>query len=190
MAPSSRDRISVDLGGLKAALYDRAQALGTSPSALVRTTLVEALGAAQRVSVDTAVARPCRRHRERIRVCLRMSREQASAMMEAARRAGMSPGDFVGGLVADVPMLRSGCHRAEHIGELTASSAELATLSRNVHRLTALLQEAGVETARPYRQMLETLERDVHRHLELAARALADLQPRRRGPKTATFVNA
>ena len=37
MAPSSRDRISVDLHGLKAALFERAQALGVSPSGLVRT---------------------------------------------------------------------------------------------------------------------------------------------------------
>ncbi len=44
MAPSSRDRISVDLHGLKAALFVRAQALGVSPSGLVRTTLAEALG--------------------------------------------------------------------------------------------------------------------------------------------------
>jgi hypothetical protein len=189
MAPSSRDRISVDLGGLKAALCDRAQALGASPSALVRTTLVEALGKSQGASVDTPMAMPSLRRRERVRVCLRMSREQASATMEAARRAGMNPGDFVGGLVANVPVLQSGRHRSEHVGELTASSAELATLSRNVHRLTALLQQAGVETARPYRQMLETLERDVRRHLELAARVLADLQPRRRGTETATFVN-
>jgi hypothetical protein len=59
-----------------------------------------------------------------------------------------------------------------------ASSAELATLSRNIHRLTALLRQANVEPARPYREMLDTLAGDVRRHLELAARALADLQPR------------
>ena len=47
MAPSARDRISVDLHGLKAALFKRAQALGVSPSGLVRTTLVEALRQAE-----------------------------------------------------------------------------------------------------------------------------------------------
>ena len=43
MAPSSRDRISVDLHGLKAVLFERAQALGVSPSGLVRTILASAL---------------------------------------------------------------------------------------------------------------------------------------------------
>ena len=52
MAPSSRDRISVDLHGLKAALFERAQALGVSPSDLVRTTLADALGRADPGNID------------------------------------------------------------------------------------------------------------------------------------------
>ena len=43
MAPSSRDRLSVDLHGLKAALVERARLAGTSPSGWVRATLAEAL---------------------------------------------------------------------------------------------------------------------------------------------------
>ena len=50
MAPSSRDRISVDLHGLKAALFERAQARGVSPSGLVRTTLAEASGVRRRLN--------------------------------------------------------------------------------------------------------------------------------------------
>ena len=52
MAPSSRDRISVDLHGLKAALFERAQSLGVSPSGLVRTTLAEALGRSDPADID------------------------------------------------------------------------------------------------------------------------------------------
>ena len=43
MAPSSRDRISVDLRGLKAALIERARAQGASPSDFVRTALADVL---------------------------------------------------------------------------------------------------------------------------------------------------
>ena len=64
---------------------------------------------------------------------------------------------------------------------MTASSAELATLSRNVYQLNALLRQANVESARAYRKMLDTMTRDVRRHLELAARVLTDLQPRGQG---------
>ena len=174
MAPSSRDRISVDLHGLKAALFERARILGLSPSDLVRMTLTEALGLPERIA---AVPRRLTGSSGRVRLSLRMSREQASATLEAARGAGMNPGDYVGSLVANVPVLSAGGSRAECIATLVASSAELSTLSRNIHRLTALLRQAYVEPARQYREMLDTLAGDVRGHLVLAARVLSDLRP-------------
>lgn len=179
MTPSSRDRISVDLHGLKAALLDRAKALGVSPSGYVRRTLAEALGAAVPTG-GGAHRRPAHASGPRVRLCLRMSRLHASATTEAARNAGLSPGDYVGGLVANVSALSSGASRVDHIATLVASCAELSTLSRNIHRLTALLRQADVNPAKPYRAMLDTLAADVHRHLALAAAVLADLQPQGR----------
>jgi hypothetical protein len=167
------------LHGLKAALFDRAHALGVSPSGLVRATLAEALGHAERIHIDRSTPRLRSGNSDRMRLCLRMSREQAHATIEAARRAGMNPGDYVGGLVVSVPVLSSGASRIDHVAALMASSAELSTLSRNIHRLTALLRQANVEPARAYREMLDTLAGDVRRHLELAARVLADLRPAR-----------
>jgi hypothetical protein len=181
MTPSSRDRLSVDLHGLKAALFARAQALGVSPSGLVRTTLSEALGQASKVNIERHAPPQLRGRGDRVRLCLRMSREHARLTLEASRRAGLNPGDYIGGLVTNVPVLSAGGSRGEHIATLVASSAELSTLSRNIHRLTALLRQANVEPARPYREMLDTVAADVSRHLELAARVLADLQPRGRG---------
>jgi hypothetical protein len=189
MAPSSRDRISVDLRGLKAALLDRAQALGMSPSGLVRTTLAEALGQAERIHIARSSPSLHSGNSDRMRLCLRMSREQAHATMEAARRAGMNPGDYVGSLVANVPVLSAGGSRAEHIATLIASSAELSTLSRNIHQLTALLRQANVAPARQYREMLDTLAGDVRSHLELAARVSAELQPRSPCAVTAARAN-
>jgi len=189
MAPSSRDRISVDLHGLKGVLFERAQALGVSPSGLVRTTLAEALSQAERIHMDRSTPSIRSGNGDRMRLCLRMSREQARATMEAARLACMNPGDYVGSLVANVPVLSAGGSRAEHIATLIASSAELSTLSRNIHRLTALLRQANVEPARQYREMLDTLAGDVRSHLELAARVLADLRPRSRGADTAAGAN-
>lgn len=177
MAPSSRDRLSVDLHGLKAALLERAQALGVTPSGFVRTVLAEALG--EPVRVDQCRRASTQAHGGRVRLCLRMRREQAQAVMDAARRAAMSPGDYVGGIVLGVPALSSGCSRADQIATLTASTAELSTLGRNLHRLTALLRQANVEPARQYREMLDTLGADVRQHLMLAASLLAELRPAR-----------
>jgi hypothetical protein len=105
MAPSSRDRISVDLHGLKAALFERARALGVSPSGLVRTTLAEALGQSDPINIDRSMGRHLSGNGDRVRLCLRMSREQASATLEGARRAGLNAGDYVGSLGAGVPVL-------------------------------------------------------------------------------------
>ena len=178
MAPSSRDRISVDLHGLKAALFERAQALGVSPSGLVRTTLAEALGRSDPTDIDRSMPSLKSGSGDRVRLCLRMSRAQASATLESARRAGLNPGDYVGGLVAGVPVLLGAGSRTDHLAALIASSAELSTFSRNLHHLTKLLRHGEFRPAQEYRPMLDTLGADVRSHLALVAGALADLRPR------------
>ena len=178
MAPSLRDRISVDLHGLKAALFERALALGVSPSGLVRTTLADALGQTDAINVDRSMSRQLPGKGDRVRLCLRMSREDASATLEGARHAGLNPGDYIGGLVAGVPVLLGAGSRTDHLAALIASSAELSTFSRNLHHLTKLLRHGEFRPAQEYRPMLDTLGADVRSHLALVAGALADLRPR------------
>jgi hypothetical protein len=183
METSSRDRISVDLQGLKAMLVERSRALALSPSELVRKVLVKELG--EPAGVDSL---PHRSHLvrplgTRTRLCLRMHIDHAAATLEAARRAGMSPGDYVAGLVAGVPAILSGGGQADHVVALTASNAELSTLSRNIYHLTHLLRQAEVGPALYYRDMLDTLSGDVQRHLALASGVLADLRPRGQPPQ-------
>ena len=180
MAPSSRDRISVDLRGLKAAVYEQARARGVSPSGLVRDALVEVLGRSESSSLDRLTRAADVPIEGRVRLSLRMSREEASAIFAAARNAGLSPGAFVAGLAANVPALTIGASRTDYLATLVASSAELSTLSRNIHHLTSLLRQGNVRPALEYRAMLDTLAGDVRGHLTIAAKVLADLQPQRR----------
>ena len=91
-----------------------------------------------------------------VKLSIRMSAEEARQLSAGARTAGLSRGAYLAGLIANVPVLSAGGGRTEHIATLMASCAELSTLSRNVHRLTALLRQANVEPARPYREMLDT----------------------------------
>jgi hypothetical protein len=175
METKSRERISVDLQGLKPVLLARSQAVGMSPSDLVRKALEQALGVPTE-AVEGVELRPSpKRSSGRARLCLRMERDGAMAVLAAAKRAGMSPGDYVAGLVAGVPVLLNGGSRSEHIEALTASSFHLSSLSRNIHALTRLLTQANVAQARVYRGMLDTLEGDVRRHLLFASSALAEL---------------
>lgn len=179
MEPSSRDRISVDLHGLKAPLMERAQAVGLSPSHLVRQVLADALG---RSALQNAEA--CRTPVQtdpaaRTRLCLRMRSEDAAATLQAAKRAGMATGDYVAALVAGVPVVLDGRGHAQTLQALTASTDELAHFGHRLYQLNALLRRGDVEPIRPYIGVLEALSRDVRRHLDHVSCALADLQPRR-----------
>ncbi|WP_157576467.1 hypothetical protein [Hydrogenophaga pseudoflava] len=179
MEPSSRDRISVDLHGLKAPLMERAQAIGLSPSHLVRQVLADALG---RPALPNAVA--CRTPVQtdpasRTRLCLRMRSEDAAATLQAAQRAGMATGDYVAALVAGVPAVLDGRGHAQTLQALTTSTDELAHFGRRLYQLNALLRRGDVEPIRPYVGMLKTLALEVRRHLDHVSCALADLQPRR-----------
>jgi hypothetical protein len=178
METSSRDRISVDLHGLKAMLVERSRALALSPSELVRKVLVKELGELGGVESQPHRSHLLRPSGTRTRLCLRMHIDHAAATLEAARMAGMSPGDYVAGLVAGVPAILKGGGQTDHFVALTASNAELSTLSRNIYHLTQLLRQAEVGPALFYRDMLDTLNTDIRDHLTLASRVLVELRPR------------
>jgi hypothetical protein len=177
VAPSVRDRISVDLRGLKAALFEQARAHGVSPSVWVRDTLAVAVGQSGLKTTSAVEEHSKMMSVGNVRLSLRMRHEDAVATLAGAKAAGLAPGAFVAGLVAGVPVLTNGANRTSHLAALTASSAELSTLSRNIHHLTVLLRQGDVQPALQYRATLNTLVGDVRGHLELASRALADLRP-------------
>ena len=185
MAPSTRDRISVDLRGLRVVLFARARERGVTPSDLVRGLLNEALGTAAQQPTSEQAPWPSTLSSRRVRLSIRLSREQAQLLASAAKAASLPTGDYITGLAAGIPVLSKGGHRADHLAALLASNAELSTLSRNIHHLMALLRQAEVRAAQEYRAMLDTLADDVRAHLKLASAVLAELRPRA-GSRTAT----
>lgn len=185
MNTTAHDFVTVDMRGLKAALVARAQAERVSVSVLVRGAVARDLGLAADDEASRMVeSTELPSSATAVKLSIRMSAEEAHQFSAGARAAGLSRGAYLAGLIANVPVLSAGSGRSEHIAALMASCAELSTLSRNVHRLTALLRQANVEPARPYRAMLDTLAGDVRRHLGCAARILADLQPQRHSARS------
>ena len=73
MTPSSRGRISVDLRGLKASLFEQAHARGVSPSGLVRDALIDALGRTEPPSLDHVAAGAPLPMEDRVRLSLRFN---------------------------------------------------------------------------------------------------------------------
>lgn len=180
MAPSARDRISVDLHGLKAALVARAAAERVDVSVVVRRAVERELGVA--AATTELAGEPCspRAAGSTVKLSIRLTTAEAAQLAGSAARAGLSRGAFIAGLLAEVPLLTSGlAARPDLLGALNASCAELSTLTRNLHHLTTLLRQGQVRAALEYREMLDTLGGDVREHLEMAAGLLAELRPAR-----------
>jgi hypothetical protein len=115
-----------------------------------------------------------------VKLSIRLTSGEAEQLDAGARQASLSRGAFLAGLLANVPALSDGTRsRLDCLAALTASSAELSTLSRNIHQLAALLRQGNVRAAQAYRRTLDTLSDDVRAHLSLAASVLADLRPAR-----------
>ncbi|MBX3644290.1 MAG: hypothetical protein KF720_14630 [Rubrivivax sp.] len=163
--------------GLKVALVSRAQAERVSVSAVVRRAVQRELGLVDASAEREASAPPSA---PPVNLSIRLTVAEADQLAAGARRAGLSRGAFLAGLLAGVPSLSDGAgSRPDAIAALTASSAELATLTRNLHHLSALLRQGEVRAAQEYRRMLDTLGDDVRAHLGLASSVLADLRPAR-----------
>ena len=166
--------------GLKAALVMRAQAQRVSVSVLVRAAVERELGLVDSSGEPETGKRAAPALCSIVKLSIRLPSEEAEQLAIGARRAGLSRGAFLAGLLANVPSLSGDtASRLDCLAMLTASSAELSTLSRNINHLTTLLRQGQVRPAQEYRRMLDTLGDDVRAHLSLAATVLAALRPSR-----------
>jgi hypothetical protein len=180
LAPSARDRISVDLRGLKAALVARAQVQRVDVSVVVRRAIERELGVAVATTELGGETGCPRAAGGRAKLSIRLTSAETAQLAAGARRAGLSRSAYVAGLLAEVPLLTSGsAARPDLLAALNASCAELSTLTRNLHHLTTLLRLGQVRAALEYREMLDTLGVDVRKHLAMAAGLLAELRPAR-----------
>lgn len=178
MGLSSKHRISVDLGPLKPLLLERARSGNITPSQLVRNALNEALGPPGASAIEERSPGETSPESERVRLSLRMRRDEARVVLRAAKEAGLTPGAYVAGLAAGVPALQGGVSRARHVDALIASNSTIATLGRDMRQMISLISLGASDAALQYRAMLDTLASDMRPHLELASAVLAELRPR------------
>lgn len=175
MAPSNRDRISVDLRGLRAALFEQARARGVSPSDLLRRVVADAVGEkggaqARRIESDAGLAdQP---QQGRVRLALRLPKQDADVLLGRAREAGLPIGAYVVALLRDGQQPPSAEDRRAATAALSRSNAELATITRDLSKLNGLLSRGESQAASAFRQSLATLSGDVRKHLVVAATLL------------------
>ena len=175
------DFVTVDMRGLKAALVAHAQARRESVSVLVRRAVARELGLAESLpQLITGSENIGASRLSQVKLSIRLTTAEAEQLAAGSRAAGLSRGAYLAGLIAGIPALTTGASRTELLSALTTSNAQLSSLSRNIHALTRLLIQSNVQKALVYRDMLDTLDGDIHRHLTQAAALMADL--RARGP--------
>lgn len=179
------DFVTVDMRGLKAALVDRSRDQRVSVSVLVRQAVARELGVGEAPAQTKPDAlRSLVSGSGIVKLSIRLTTDEAERLLAGARAAGLSRGAYLAGLIAGIPALTFSVSRTDQLAALTASNAQLSSLSRNIHALTRFLSLGNVPQALVYRDMLDTLDGDVRRHLTQAAGLLADLHPRRHTAET------
>ena len=133
MYTSPRDRITVDLQGLKGALMARAEAEGVMPSQFVRRVLIASLGT--QGSVDAQAREPAVRLRSQ-RLCLRMHPDGVKAVLSSAELAGQRPGRWLARVAAGGAVDATAEQLDAQRRALVALTAELAALRRGLQRLS------------------------------------------------------
>lgn len=175
MGPSSgasRDRLTVDLKGLKAALQGRAAARGVTVSVLVRDVLAREAGGEGGVA-PTPAPRAARTQGGRVRLCLRLAVLDAHLLLRRARDAGLPLGEFVMAQLRTPGQVPSTAERTARIAALTRSTAQLAGMRRDLAQLGAVLRRSDLPAAAPIRTSLAALEHAIRLHLEQASAVLA-----------------
>jgi hypothetical protein len=178
MRAAAREFFTVDLRGLRAALTARAASRGVTESDVLRSALDAVLGSDAR---SATIVQPGQNDDPArtgiVKLSVRLTVLAAHHLDRNARAAGLSRGTYLTQLIDGAPPVTASTDRAAGTAALSASSTELALLSRDIHHLTQLLSRGAVEAARQYRERLEHLDADVRAHLDRAAFVLADLSP-------------
>lgn len=181
MGRSSRDRVTIDLRGMRERLQALATARAMTPAALVRKALAASLdGAPSNGDIagdDTATEGGG----QVVKVTLRLSVAHAVLLASRARVADVSQGMYVAGLIDGTPAQPRAPDHTQAIAALMASTDRLAALSADLNAFMRLVGRIPGSKLEPYRASIWSLPDDVREHLASAAALVATLRaPRRR----------
>lgn len=179
MSGSTPEFVSVEMGGLKAALISRARAERSSISTIVRRAVSRELGQDDEVEGVSTVAGSAS-----VKVSIRLTADEAALLACNAHRAKLGRGAYLASLMAGGPSGNSGEARVKLLAALSASNAELSALTHALHHVAVLLRQASAAAALEYRGTLLGMREAVTRHLGLAAALLAECRPYRRGARS------
>jgi hypothetical protein len=177
-AAAMRDRVTVDLRGIRPQLQAQAARRQMTAAALVRRAVMAMIDdtrcdADDSGSIDGASGTSV------VKVTLRLPVAHAVLLASRARRADVSQGSYVARLIDGTPAQPRAPNHAQAVAALMASTDRLAALSADLNAFTRLLGRLPLSELEPYRASIRSLVGDVRVHLASAAALVAALQATR-----------
>ena len=178
-----RERVTIDLRGLGAAVHLRAAAERTTVAALARraiTAILDAPGSQDELFSAVAAAAPrVPPDGLPVKVTVRMSATYAVTLATRAHCADVSQGAYVAGLLDNAPPPPQPKDHRVAIGALQTSTDQLAALSADLNAFMRLLGRGNPAALEPYRARVMSLNKEVQGRLAAASRLMSELKPPR-----------
>ena len=115
-----------------------------------------------------------------VKLTVRLGILHAVRLAHSARRAGVSQGSYLAGLLDGVPPSPRPIDHGAAVTALADSTQKVAAMSADIHGFLRLMRNAKAGEAEKYRATLMSLSKEVRLHLEVASRLMAGLTARQR----------
>ncbi len=173
-----RDRVTIDLRGIKPQLLAQAARRQMTAASLVRRAVLAMLeekspGADDIRPLDAASGAKA------VKVTLRLSVCHAVVLASRSRVADVSQGSYVARLIDGTPAQPQAPDHMRAVAALMASTDRLAALSADLNAFMRLLGRTPRSELEPYRASIRSLTDDVRVHLAAAAALVAELRATR-----------
>jgi hypothetical protein len=174
-AAALRDRVTVDLRGIRPRLQAQAAKRQMTTAALVRHAVTAMLDDTPSdvggyAPIDSASGTPV------LKVTLRLPVGHAVVLASRARVADVSQGTYVARLIDGTPAQPRAPNHTQAVAALMASTDRLAALSADLNAFMRLLGRTPSSQLEPYRASIRSLASDVRVHLASAAALVAELR--------------
>jgi hypothetical protein len=182
-ASACRHRVTIDLRGMGERLHAFASARRMTMAGSVRRALEAMLADEGEIGDPPSVVADRAGDGPQVKVTLRLPAIHVRLLVMRARRADVSQGEYVAGLIEGAPLAPKMPDHAEVLKALCQSTSNLAALCVHLHALTRSSgRDAGGDLV-PHRASLSRLEDVVGVHVRLASKLIADIKATRRLPR-------
>ena len=177
-AAAMRDRVTVDLRGIRPQLQAQAAKRQMTAAALVRHAVTAMLDDAPSDEGDSrSTDGNC--GTQVIKVTLRLPVAHAVVLASRSRVADVSQGTYIARLIDGMPAQPRAPDHAQAVAALMASTDRLAVLSADLNAFMRLLGRGNPAALELYRASVMSLNKEVQGHLAAASRLMSELKPPR-----------